>query len=99
GGKGTFYTRDGEVYSGEIYAEQTRTRAEMGRDMPRTTIQFYETKASFGTKSEGKIVTHVFKCKNTGENPLMIATADVTCGCTVPDFQKEAIAPYSEGEI
>ena len=29
----------------------------------------------------------------------MIAKCDVTCGCTVPDFQRDAIAPGSDGEV
>ena len=99
GGKGTFYSKDGEIYSGEIYAEQTRSRSEIVAEMPKTTMQFYETKFNFGTISAGKVLTHVFRFKNTGQNALMIAKCDVTCGCTVPDFQKDAIAPGSDGEI
>ena len=99
GGKGTFYSKDGEVYTGEIYAEQIRSRSEIVAAMPKTTVQFYETKFDFGTISAGRVMTHQFKFKNTGENPLMIAKCDVTCGCTVPDFQKDAIAPGSDGEI
>ena len=32
-------------------------------------------------------------------NPLYIAKTDVTCGCTVPTFPQEMIAPDGEGEI
>jgi len=99
GGEGTFYTKDGEVYHGEIYAEQTKSRSEMVKEMSRTTMQFYETKYNFGTVPAGKTVTHAFKFKNTGQNPLMIAKTDVTCGCTVTDFTRETIAPGNEGEL
>jgi len=99
GGEGTFYDKSGQVYKGEIYPEQTKSRDEMVSEMPKTTMQFYETKFSFGSISEGDVVKHNFRFKNTGKNPLMIAKADVTCGCTVPTFSKEAIAPGSDGEI
>lgn len=99
GGEGVFYSRNGEVYRGEIYPEQTRTRSQIVAEMPKTTIQFYETKFNFGTISVGRIVTHVFRFKNTGMNPLMIAKTDVTCGCTTPNFPLESIAPGSDGEI
>ncbi len=99
GGEGVFYSRDGEVYRGEIYPEQTRSRSQIVAEMPKTTMQFYETKFNFGSISTGRIVTHVFRFKNTGQNPLMIAKTDVTCGCTTPNFPLESIAPGSDGEI
>jgi Protein of unknown function (DUF1573) len=67
--------------------------------MQKTTMQFYETKYSFGVVSEGKVVKHDFKFKNTGQFPLMICKADVTCGCTVPGFQEEAIPPGADGDV
>lgn len=99
GGEGSFYAKDGEVYRGEIYPEQTRTRSQIVAEMPKTTMQFYETKYNFGNVAEGKVMTHVFRFKNTGENPLMIAKTDVTCGCTVPNFPLETIPAGQEGEV
>lgn len=99
GGEGEFYSKDGEVYHGEIYPEQTRTRTQRVAEMPKTTMQFYETKYNFGKQPEGSILKHVFKFKNTGYHPLMIAKTDVTCGCTVPSFPQEPIAPDADGEI
>ncbi len=71
---------------GEIIPEETQTRDQIVSKMPKTTIQFYETRHSFGTVQQDKVVKHVFKFKNTGASPLMISKADVTCGCTVPNF-------------
>lgn len=99
GGEGVFYSKDGQVYRGEIYAEQTRTRAQRVSEMQKTTMQFYETKYNFGRVPEGKVLKHAFRFKNTGFNPLMIAKTDVTCGCTVPNFPEEPIAPNADGEI
>ncbi len=99
-GEANLYDRyNNKVYHGEIYPEETRTRDELVRDMPKTTMQFYETKYSFGSITQGSVVKHAFRFKNTGQNPLMIAKSDVTCGCTVPGFPKDAIAPGQEGEI
>ncbi len=99
GGEGAFYSKDGEVYRGEIYPEQTKTRSQIVAEMSKTTMQFYETKFNFGSLIAGKVVTHVFKFKNTGQNPLMIAKTDVSCGCTTPNFPLEAISPGNDGEI
>ena len=48
---------------------------------------------------DGDKVTHVFKFKNTGNEPLIISNAKGSCGCTVPEWPKDAIAPGKSGEI
>ncbi len=40
-----------------------------------------------------------FEFTNTGDQPLIITNAVSTCGCTVPSFPKEAIAPGKTGFI
>jgi len=99
GGEGVFYTKDGEVYHGEIYPEQTITRSQRAAQMPKTTVQFYETKYNFGSIPDDQVVRHAFRFKNTGMNPLLIAKTDVTCGCTVTNFPQDPIPPDGEGEI
>ncbi len=67
---------------------------------PTTTISFDEgTEHEFGTIDEGDVVAHVFKFKNTGEEPLVLTNAKGSCGCTVPTWPKEPIAPGETGEI
>ena len=100
GGDGVFSTsREGEVYRGEIYPVQTVTRSQKAAEMPKTTMQFYETKFNFGSLPEDRIVRHAFRFKNTGMNPLFIAKTDVTCGCTVTTFPQDPISPDAEAEI
>jgi hypothetical protein len=74
-------------------------RTQQVNGMPKTTMEFAEKKFNFGEAPEGKQLKHAFKFKNTGPNPLMISKTDVSCGCTVPSFPKEPIAPGGEGEI
>jgi hypothetical protein len=40
-----------------------------------------------------------FKFKNTGDKPLIISNAQGSCGCTVPDYPKEPVAPGASAEI
>jgi len=68
-------------------------------NMPKTKMDFENTKHSFGTITEGEKVRHAYKFKNTGDNPLLISNAVASCGCTVPSYPKEPIAPGGEGEI
>lgn len=100
-GPGFFNTRGDNkvIYHGEIYPEEVRSRTERAVFMTKTTIQFYESKYNFGTVSEGQVVKHAFRFKNTGNHPLMISKTDVTCGCTVPEFPVDPITPGNDGEI
>jgi hypothetical protein len=68
-------------------------------NLPLTTIRYDEEKFNFGTVNEGDVVTHVFKFTNTGNEPLVISNAKGSCGCTVPTWPKEPIAPGGKGEI
>lgn len=62
-------------------------------------ISFDETEFDFGTIDQGTNVEHVFKFTNTGEAPLVIVNAKSSCGCTVPSFPKEPVAPGESGEM
>ena len=74
-------------------------RMEMASVMPKTILQFTDTKYSFGKIKEGDIVKHAYHFTNAGKAPLFISKAEVSCGCTVPSFPKEAIPPGGEGDI
>lgn len=64
-----------------------------------TTMKFDKETHNFGTINEGQKYSTVFKVKNTGDKPLFISDAIGSCGCTVPEYSKEPIAPNQEGEM
>ncbi len=66
---------------------------------PTTTIQFEETDFDFGTVTDGEKVKHTYKFKNTGNEPLIISSAKGSCGCTVPKWPTDPIAPGGTGQI
>lgn len=68
-------------------------------EIPKTTIEWLEPEFQFGTIKQGDKVEHVFKFKNTGKNPLIISSAKGSCGCTVPEYSKEPLAPGKIGEM
>jgi len=82
-----------------LTTEQEQAREQVVSSLPKTSIQFLNDKFNFGQIKEGDKVKHAFRFKNTGNNPLIISKADVSCGCTVPSFSKEPIAPGAEGQI
>lgn len=53
----------------------------------------------FGTITEGEKVSFGFKFKNVGNGDLVIRAAQGSCGCTVPEYPKEAIKPGGSGII
>ena len=66
---------------------------------PTTSVNFAQMSHSFGNIKQDTENKHVFKFTNTGDNPLIIESASGSCGCTVPEYPKEPIAPGEEGEI
>jgi len=66
---------------------------------PTTTIEFEESEFDFGTIDEGEKVSHTYKFTNTGSEPLIIKDAKGSCGCTVPSWPKDPVAPGATGEM
>ncbi len=66
---------------------------------PITSIEFTDTEHDFGTIMEGEKVNRTFKFTNTGQEPLIISNAKATCGCTVPSWPRDPIAPGESSEI
>tara|TARA_B110000211_G_scaffold222597_1_gene271471 strand:- start:4383 stop:4814 length:432 start_codon:yes stop_codon:yes gene_type:complete len=62
-------------------------------------IVFEEEFHDFGEINEGLVAEHVFSFKNEGEGPLVISNAQGSCGCTVPVWPRQPIAPGATGEI
>ena len=62
-------------------------------------ITFAESEFDFGTIDQGTKVEHVFKFTNTGDAPLVIVDAKSSCGCTVPVYPKDPVAPGAEAEL
>ncbi len=66
---------------------------------PKTSIQFAEMEHDFGTIEQDTKNTKVFTFTNTGNEPLIISDAKGSCGCTVPNYPRNPIAPGETGEI
>tara|TARA_R100000935_G_scaffold1439_1_gene4590 strand:+ start:149006 stop:149485 length:480 start_codon:yes stop_codon:yes gene_type:complete len=62
-------------------------------------MQFEKTVHDFGTIDQGTNVETIFTFTNTGDAPLVIVDAKSSCGCTVPSYPKEAVAPGESGEL
>ena len=66
---------------------------------PLPVVEFETIEHDFGTINEGDIVEHTYSFKNTGEAPLIIQSAQGSCGCTVPDWSKDPIPAGGTGFV
>lgn len=53
----------------------------------------------YGVIEQGSDPYRIFNFTNTGNAPLVITNAKGSCGCTVPTYPKEPIAPGASAEI
>jgi len=62
-------------------------------------MTFAEVEHDFGQINKGTAVEHKFTFTNTGKAPLVIVDAKSSCGCTVPQYSKDPVAPGETGEL
>ena len=63
-------------------------------------MSFDKTFHDFGQITQGTPQQTVFTFTNTGDAPLIITDATSSCGCTIPDYQKNTpIAPGQQGQM
>lgn len=75
----------------------TASGTEVNAKLP--VFEFENVNHHFGEIKQGDVVNHTFIFKNTGDADLFIISAKASCGCTVPAYSKEAVAPGKEGKI
>lgn len=62
-------------------------------------IAFEETVFNFDTIVQNGNAEHVFCFANEGDAPLLITSAFSSCGCVVPEWPREPIAPKAKASI
>ncbi len=80
-----------EVIHNPKTAETSAEGTQAGAQAP--VMTFDRDKWDFGDIIQGEQVEYAFRFTNTGSAPLIITSAKGSCGCTVPEYPKEPIAP------
>ncbi|MFB9864938.1 DUF1573 domain-containing protein [Rufibacter immobilis] len=62
-------------------------------------LTFEKDLHDFGNVTEGVQAIYEFKFKNTGNQPVTISHVQASCGCTTPEWPKEAILPGKTGVV
>ena len=88
--------QDGKVGTDDVI-NTASANGKINSDLPE--IKFEEEEFDFGKITQGEIVSHAFKFKNTGNNNLIISGASGSCGCTVPHWPKEPVKAGEENNI
>jgi Protein of unknown function (DUF1573) len=86
-----------EVNTDMVNIEQSANGKAPTGNLP--VIQFKEESHDFGKVTQGERVKFAFTFKNVGGSDLTIENASGSCGCTVPEWPKNPIAPGKEGIV
>lgn len=62
-------------------------------------IDFISKTHDFGKLQQQENVLHTFRFINSGDAELLITNVKASCGCTVPEYTKNPIAPGDTGKI
>ncbi len=62
-------------------------------------VKFEKNIHDYGTIVQGADGNCEFQFVNKGEKPLILSNVSASCGCTVPEWPKEPIAPGKSGSI
>ena len=82
------------------YSQDDVAATPQAADAQDAPVMTFETETvDYGVIEQGSDPYRVFKFTNTGNAPLIITHAKGSCGCTVPTYPKEPIAPGETNEI
>jgi len=85
-----------------VAGAQTSTNATTATNTAATTaevLQIKEIEHDFGKIPQGKPVFYFFEIANTGTTPLKLDNVQASCGCTTPEWNREAIAAGASDKI
>jgi len=71
----------------------------MAQTKPDDVAKFNTNKYDFGKVKQNVPAVYSFEITNTSDKPLVIENAHATCGCTVPEYQKDPILPGKTAKI
>ncbi|MGQ0739566.1 MAG: DUF1573 domain-containing protein [Bacteroidota bacterium] len=67
--------------------------------VPEDVLVLKEASHEFGRIPQGKPVYYNFEIVNTGKTPLKLDDVHASCGCTTPEWSRDAIAPGASAQI
>jgi Protein of unknown function (DUF1573) len=62
-------------------------------------LNLKESEHDFSSIQQGRPVYHIFEIVNTGKTALKLDDVHASCGCTTPEWSRDAIAPGATAKI
>ncbi len=93
--KGALLTICGLLFLGALRAQTAAPALPESADV----LLVKDSAHSFGKIPQGRPVTYVFNIVNSGKVPLLLENVQASCGCTTPEWSKDAIAPGAAAPI
>jgi uncharacterized protein DUF1573 len=66
---------------------------------PADVIQLKENSHNFGKIPQGRPAVYTFEIMNTGATALKLDNVQASCGCTTPEWSRDAIEPGATAKI
>lgn len=88
----------GELLSTDLVRNSKTAQVDV-KELGMPAFTFKKEEHDFGILVDGEKVTYSFQFTNSGNAPLIISNAKGSCGCTVPNYPKEPIAPGATASI
>jgi hypothetical protein len=82
-----------------VFIGKAQTTVNTTPDAKSDVLQLKEITHDFGKIPQGRPVTYVFEIVNNGTEPLRLENVQASCGCTTPEWTKDAIAPGATSQI
>ena len=84
-----------------ILSSQAQLTTGKGTALPRPAdmLQLKENSHNFGKIPQGRPAVYVFEIVNTGTTPLKLDNVQASCGCTTPEWSRDAIEAGGTAQI
>jgi hypothetical protein len=84
-----------------ILSSQAQLTTGKGEALPRPAdmLQLKENSHNFGKIPQGRPAVYIFQIMNTGKTALRLDNVQASCGCTTPEWGRDAIEPGATAEI
>lgn len=82
-----------------VFAAVAQDSGEKSKKVKEPEITFESLTHDYGNIQQGDNGTCEFRFKNTGKADLILTNCRASCGCTVPEWPKDPIAPGKKAVI
>lgn len=80
------------------YAQVTPSQG-VALPRPADMLQLKENSHNFGKIPQGRPAVYIFEIANTGKTPLTLDNVQASCGCTTPEWSRDAIEAGGTAKI